>query len=103
MNQTEFVNEVTRKIAGVLAKEFKAPQVHNFTNNLLKQFDTVRNANPHLDNFQVLAVLYAEDVEDPLFALAFNELQGPGKELLGVNFQYVLSVRAPKVTSIVIG
>lgn len=104
MNQSEFVNAVTRQIAAVLACEFKASYLtHNFTNNLLKQVDVIQNANPHLDIFQVLAVMFSQDVEDPIFALAFKELQGPGKELLGINFQYVPEAKTPKVTSLMIG
>lgn len=102
MHQTEFVNLVTCHVAGVLSKELYATHVtHNFTNNLLNQIATIHNNNPNLDTFQVLSLMYAEDAEANLFAVAFDELQGPGKELLGINFKHTDG--SPKVTAIMIG
>lgn len=104
MQPAEFVRAVTCKVAAHLAQEMQAAHVaHNFTNNLLEQLNVIHNKNPHLDILQVMAMMYAEDPKSNIFAEAFNELQGPGKQILGINIQYIPQVHAPKVMSIVIG
>lgn len=102
MLQTEFASLVTCKVAAHLAQAMQAPQVvHNFTNNLQQQMSVIHNNNPGLSTLQVLAWMYAEDKRSDLFALAFEELQGPGKQLLGVNIQQVDD--APRVMSLIVG
>lgn len=102
MNQTEFATQISCKIAAIMAKELQATHVtHNFTNNLLMQLNVIHNKNPHLTLLQAMAVMYAEDAQANLFTVAFEELQGSGKELLGITFTNVAG--APKVTAILIG